>query len=328
MKIVVASPICPDALTQLQSSHTVICAWNYSRVELLGCMARCEILIFRSGVEISAEVMGRAPQLQLLIRAGSGLDNLDIDYLRERGMELFRIPAPGARAVAELTFGVMIMLARQILPADSGLRKGRWLKNSLSGYLLQEKTLGIIGAGNIGAMVGEMASQWGMQAIGCVAHPDASAADRLRRRQIRLAPFHEVLSQADFLTLHVPLDPQTQRLIGQKELNCMKPGAYLINMARGGVVDEVALALALTRPGGLAGAALDVHEQEGEGAFSPLAGLTNVVLTPHIGATTVDSQRQIGQEIIAVIDAYAKRMVLQTDKSTGRCGNEQQIATA
>lgn len=328
MNIVVASSISPEALVQLQSNHTVVCAWNYSSVELLGCIANCEILVFRSGVEISAELMARAPRLQLLIRAGSGLDNLDTSYVREHGIKLVRIPLPGARAVAELTFAVMLMLARQILVADSELRKGHWLKHSLTGYLLKEKTIGIVGAGNIGTMVGEMATQWGMRAIGCVAHPDADAAERLRCKNIRLVPFQEVLSQADFLTLHVPLDQSTSRLFRQEELDRMKPGAYLINMARGGVVDEAALAQALTCPGGLAGAALDVHVQEGEGHFSPLTGLSNVVLTPHIGATTIDSQREIGQQIVDAIDDYECKMSLRADESSWRCGNEQQISTA
>lgn len=307
MNIVVASAICPEALARLQRDHTVTCAWNFSAKDLQNCVSNCEILVFRSGVEISAELMRRAPQLQLLVRAGSGLDNLDMAYVRDQKLELVRIPMPGARAVAELTFGVMIMLARQILLADSELRKGHWLKHNLTGYLLKEKTLGIVGAGNIGAMIGEMATQWGMQAIGCVANPDTAAAERLRRQQIRLAPFHEVLTQADFLSLHVPLDQSTNKLIGAAELDCMKPGAYLINMARGGVVDEAALAQALTRPGGLAGAALDVHVQEGEGCLSPLTGLGNVVLTPHVGATTIDSQREIGQQIIATINDYECR---------------------
>lgn len=322
MNIVVASAICPEALARLQCDHVVTCAWKFNAKDLHTCVSDCEVLVFRSGVEVSAELMSRAPQLQLLVRAGSGLDNLDMAYVQEQKLELVRIPMPGARAVAELTFGVMIMLARQILLADSELRKGHWLKNSLTGYLLKGKTLGIVGAGNIGSMIGEMAAQWGMQAIGCVAHPDAGAAERLWRQQIRLATFHEVLTQSDFLTLHVPLDQSTNKLIRQDELDCMKPGAYLINMARGGVVDEAALAQALTRPGGLAGAALDVHVQEGEGCLSPLTGLANVVLTPHVGATTIDSQREIGEQIIAAIADYECRARQPADKPMRRYGND------
>lgn len=307
MKIVAASVIDPDALAQLQRNHTVTCAWTFSHAELQRCIADCEILVFRSGVEISAELMERGPRLQLLIRAGSGLDNLDIDYLRARGLQLVRLPMPGARAVAELTFGVMIILARQILIADRELRNGHWLKHSLPGYLLKGKTIGIVGAGNIGSMVGEMASQWGMDAIGCVARPDREVAQRLQRRRIRLAPFEEVLTQADFLTLHVPLNADTRGLIGSSELARMKQGSYLINMARGGVVDEAALFDALTEPERLAGAALDVHALEGEGHCSPFSELTNVVLTPHVGATTIDSQREIGKQIISAIDDFKKK---------------------
>jgi len=327
MNIVVASSIFPEAITRLQLDHSVVCAWNDNYEDLQKCVTDCEVLVFRSGVEISAELMSRAPRLQLLVRAGSGLDNLDIDYVRARGLELVRLPLPGARAVAELTFGVMIMLVRQILLADSALRQGHWLKHQLNGYLLQGKTLGIVGAGNIGTMTGAMAANWGMQVIGCVANPGAAAAERLRRHQIRLATFHEILAQADFLTLHVPLDQSTQQLIGAEELGAMKPGAYLINMARGGVVDEAALLQALTQPGGLAGAALDVHIQEGEGCLSPLAELPNVVLTPHIGATTIDSQREIGQQIVAAIDDFAVRTNRRVAETTGRYGYEEQIPT-
>jgi D-3-phosphoglycerate dehydrogenase len=263
-----------------------------------------EVLVFRSGVNIPAALMAAAPRLRLLIRAGSGLDNIDLDYLRQRGLELKRIPGPGARAVAELAFGLMLALSRQILPADSQLRRGRWAKHELTGHLLDGKRLGIVGVGNIGSLVGRMGVAWGMEALGCVEHPSAERAAAFRDQGIHLADFQEVLAAADYLCICVPLKDSTRFMIGRPELARMKPGAFLVNTARGGVVDETALGEAL-RQGKLAGAALDVHQREGENCISSLADLDNVVLTPHIGAMTVDSQREIGRKILEIIDDFA-----------------------
>jgi D-3-phosphoglycerate dehydrogenase len=262
------------------------------------------VLVFRSGVSIPAALMAAAPRLRLLIRAGSGLDNIDLDFLRQRGLELVRIPGPGARAVAELAFGLMLALSRQILQADSLLRRGRWAKHELTGHLLNGKRLGIVGVGNIGSLVGRMGVAWGMEAVGCVEHPSAERAAAFRDQGIRLTGFREVLETADYLCICVPLKETTRFMIGRRELARMKPGAFIVNTARGGVVDEAALSEAL-RQGKLAGAALDVHQQEGENCISPLADLANVVLTPHIGAMTVDSQREIGRKILEIIDNFA-----------------------
>ena len=304
MKILIASSIYPDAIEKLRERHDVTCAFGVQETELQMLIKDREVLIFRSGVNISAKVMACAPDLKLLIRAGSGLDNVDIDYVRKRGLKLVRIPQPGAKAVAELTFALMLVLARQVLVADLLLRQGRWAKNDLTGYLLTGKTLGIVGAGNIGSRVGELGAAWGMEAIGCVEDPSPTVAARLRKKGIRLTDCQEVLSTADFVTIHVPLNDSTRNLIGTEALLCMKPGTFLTNLARGSVVDEQALYQTLKTERGLAGAALDVHQEEGEGKISPLAGLPNVVLTPHIGAMTIDSQREIGRRVIEIVDAF------------------------
>lgn len=284
----------------------MVCAVGASEDELKNLISDREILIFRSGVSITAEVMACAPRLQLLIRAGSGLDNVDTGYIRDRGLKLVRIAEPGARAVAELAFGLMLALSRQILEADRLLRSGRWAKHQLNGYLLQGKQLGIIGVGNIGTVAGQMGVSWGMQAVGCVEHPSAARAAELTGKQIRLANLDEVLAVSDYACVFVPLKESTRNLIGAAELARIKPGAFLVNMARGEVVDEMALCAALQAKDGLAGAALDVHKQEGENLISPLAGLPNVILTPHIGAMTIDTQREIGRRIIEIISDFAK----------------------
>lgn len=303
MKILIASSIHPDAVAQLSLRHDVICAYGADEETLKSHIADREVLIFRSGVQITAGVMETAPNLKLIMRAGSGIDNIDLDYVYQKGIKLIRIPGPGAKAVAEMSFALMLGLARNVLKADRLLRQGHWAKHEMSGHLLQGKVLGIVGAGNIGTRVGRMADAWGMEVIGCVEYPSEEIAARLSLSGIRLTPFSGVLANSDFVTLHVPLQDSTRNLIDAKNLARMKPGAFLVNLARGGVVDEAALYNSLCS-GHLAGAALDVHKQEGEGKISPLAELDNVILTPHIGASAIDSQREIGEIIIENVDAY------------------------
>jgi D-3-phosphoglycerate dehydrogenase / 2-oxoglutarate reductase len=308
MKILIASPIDADAMETLGSQHDLIYAPDAKDEALRSLIPDREALIFRSGVQITAEVMACAPGLRLLIRAGSGLDNIDLDYVRRHNLQLVRIPEPGARAVAELTFAHMLALARNVRLADHLLRQGHWTKHTLTGYLLQEKTLGIVGAGSIGATVGQMGAAWGMHVIGCVEHPSVEKSLLLQERGIELTTFEQVVERADFLTIHVPLKESTRYLINASVLARMKPGSFLINLARGGVVDEAALLQALRAGDRLAGAALDVHQQEGEGKISPLAELPNVILTPHIGATTVDTQREIGRRVLQVFESYVAEM--------------------
>ena len=304
LKILIASSIDSGAVTALQDEHDVVCAYGAKEDELISHIVDRDVLIFRSGVSVSREVMSAAPNLKLLIRAGSGLDNLDLDYIRSKKIPLVRIPGPGAQAVAELTFALLLSLTRQILVADRLLRQGHWAKYELQGHLLRGKTLGIIGAGNIGSRVGEMGVAWGMRVLGCVEHPTQEREKRLYERGIIHMECPAILATADYVSVHVPLKDTTCNLIGEKELKMMKPGAFLLNLSRGGVVDEGALFKALTNGGNLAGAALDVHREEGNGKISPLAGLSTVILTPHIGAMTIDSQRQIGERILEIINSF------------------------
>ena len=300
-RILVASQIAPAALAALQVDHDVRLAVGASEEALADAAADREAIVFRSGVSIGPGVLA-APDLRLLVRAGSGLDNLDLETVRARGIELVRIPGPGAQAVAELTLGLMIALARQVVRADRSLREAHWIKSELVGYNLRDKQLGIVGLGSIGTRVAQLGQAWGMHPIGVVEHPSDERARRFERDGIRLASLDEILETGDFLSIHTPLNDGTRGLIGARELERVKPGAFLVNIARGGVVDEDAL-LAALGAGRLRGAALDVHVAEGEGKRSPLADLPNVILTPHIGAQTVDAQEEIGREILAIFAA-------------------------
>lgn len=304
MKILIVSPIDPATIDQLRASHDVLCKFDVKAASLPALLSDREVLIFRSGVDITSEVMASAPDLQLIIRAGSGFDNIDLDYAEQNGIRFIRIPGPGARAVAEMSFALMLALARNLLEADRQWRQGRWVKHELPGHSLRGKTLGIVGAGNIGLSTAKLGVAWGMQVMGCVEHPSPEREVQLHQEGIQLSGLEEMLSKADFVSLHVPLKDSTRNMIDAKALSLMKPSAFLVNLARGGVVDEDALYEALSE-GRLRGAALDVHKREGEGKISPLAALRNIILTPHIGASTVDTQREIGEIILEHIDQFS-----------------------
>jgi D-3-phosphoglycerate dehydrogenase len=304
MKILIASQLDPAALAALQADHDVVTVIGGSEEALAAAVVDREAIVFRSGVTISNDVLAAGPELRLLVRAGSGLDNLDLDYVRSRGIALERIPGPGAQAVAELTFGLMLCLARGILRGDRNLRDGHWIKSELIGYNLTGKTLGIVGMGSIGSRVAALGAAWGMRPIGCVEHYSTERAQQAADQGFELADMTTVLEQGDFVTIHVPLNDTTRGLISRAELARMKRGSFLVNAARGGVVDEHALLEALLDGTRLKGAALDVHQNEGEGKVSPLASLSNVVMTPHIGAGTVDAQREIGREVVRLIESH------------------------
>jgi D-3-phosphoglycerate dehydrogenase / 2-oxoglutarate reductase len=306
MKILIASHVEQSAIHQLQHSHDVICTFNQPSADLFSLVKDREVLVFRSGVDISPALMDCAPQLKMLVRAGCGLDNLNCEYVRNRGISLQRIPEPAAQAVSEMALALMFALSRNLRQADGLLRQGHWAKNELEGHLLAGKVLGIIGAGNIGSRLGVLASMIGMVPIGCVAEPTPAVVHALCEKGITVAEFDRVLSAADFVSVHVPLDDSTRNLIDARALSLMKHGSYLINLARGGVVDEGALHDALTS-GRLRGAALDVHQREGKGQISPLARLPNVILTPHIGASTVETQEQIGVRVVEIIEAFVQQ---------------------
>jgi D-3-phosphoglycerate dehydrogenase / 2-oxoglutarate reductase len=306
MRILVASPIHKDALAILTRSHDVVSRIGAPEQELADAAHDREAIIFRSGVSLGPAVL-QAPDLRLLVRAGSGLDNLDLETVNSRGIVLHRVPGPGAQAVAEMTFAHMLGLARNLVLGDRLLRQGHWAKSELQGYNLHGKTLGIIGLGSIGSRVAELGQAWGMHVIGCVRDWSEERHGLFADRGITLTgDCEQVIAAADFVSIHVPLDETTRGMIGRQQLARAKQGAFLVNIARGGVVDEEALLESL-KSGRLAGAGLDVHVREGEGLRSPLADLPNVILTPHIGAATVDAQREIGQKVVEIVNSFDGR---------------------
>jgi D-3-phosphoglycerate dehydrogenase / 2-oxoglutarate reductase len=304
VRILVISPVHDDALKELQAHYEVTQALNPDQDDLAALVQDVEVLVMRSGVLVDEEVLRNARQLKLIVRAGSGTDNIDTTATRRRGVRVVTIPGPGAKAVSEMAFALMLSLARNVLEADRSLREGRWRKHEMTGRSLGGKTLGVLGAGNIGSRVGRLGVAWGMTVLGTVEKPATQVLENLEQQGIRGVPMEELLRRSDYLSVHVPLNGSTRGLLGEDALAGMQPTAYLINLARGGVVDEHALYDALVE-GRLAGAALDVHAEEGEGKISPLAALPNVVLTPHIGAGTLETQQEIGDRILAFVRDYA-----------------------
>jgi D-3-phosphoglycerate dehydrogenase len=304
VKILLASPIDPQTVAGLERTYDVRSAVNADPAGLREAIADRDAVVLRSGVQFSADVLSAAPDLKLLVRAGSGLDNIDVECARELGIRVIRVPGMSAPPVAEFTFALLLSLARNVSLADRLLRQGHWPKPKLGGALLLGKTLGIVGAGNIGGLVGEMGNAWGMRVLGCVGHPDETVRQSLGERGITLTDFDEIVETSDFMCLHVPLNTATRHMVDGPVLARMRAGSMIVNVARGGVVDEEALYSQLTEGHTVAGAALDVHEHEGEGTISRFADLPNVVLTPHIGAMALDSQRLIGERVTEIIHAF------------------------
>lgn len=309
MKIILLSNIAPETLEALRREHDVVSAIGLDPARIRELAGDREALVVRSGAKVDKELFEAAPHLALVIRAGSGFDNVDLDAARLAGARVVRIPGPSAHAVAELAFGLMLAVARNVVRADRAVRRGHWPKPHLGGNLVSGKVLGIVGAGNIGGRMGELGAGWDMRVLGCVAPSSPDASERLAARGIVAASFERVVAEADYLSIHTPLtEPPhpdaTRGLVDADVIARMKPGAYLVTTARGGIVDEDALYDALTRENGLAGAGLDVHGREGEGIVPRLAELENVVLTPHIGAMALESQRQIGDRICSFVDAF------------------------
>jgi len=241
----------------------------------------------RSRTKVTKEIIEAGKRLKNIGRAGVGLDNIDRETAKKRGITVLNTPEAPAEAVAELTMGLILSLARNIPLADSTMKEGKWIKKKLSGWQLRGKTLGTIGLGNVGLEVARLARAFGMKII--ITKRTPPAPEVLSELDGEFIPLNEMLPRSDVVTIHVPLTQQTHHMIGKEQIRLMKKGAYLINTSRGAVVDEEALLKALESEK-LAGAALDVYEEEPPKDLA-LIRMPNVVCTPHIGAQTEEAQK-------------------------------------
>jgi len=271
--------------------------------ELKQEIREADALLVRSATKVTADVIEAAPKLVAIGRAGVGVDNIDVEAATRRGIVVCNSPEGNTVAAAEHTMALILALARNVPAANASLAAGEWKRSAFLGVELLNKTLGILGLGKIGSEVAVRAAAFGMKIIG---HDPFMAADRAERLGVEVVDLPELLQRADFITIHVPLNKDTQHLIGTETLAAVKPGVRIINCSRGAVVDEAALAQAIEE-GRVAGAGLDVFEKEPP-SDSPLLGLDNVVLTPHLGASTAEAQIKVAVDVAQqVLDVLSGR---------------------
>jgi D-3-phosphoglycerate dehydrogenase / 2-oxoglutarate reductase len=324
MKIVLAEKVSPATLAVFAAEP----GWEVLTHDklpdgLAAALADADALVVRSAVQVDDALMEKAPKLRVIGRAGVGVDNIDADAATRRGIMVMNTPGANAVAVAELTIGLMLALARKVPAANASMHAGKWEKKSLQGAELKGKTLGILGLGRIGLEVARRARAFGLEIIG--SDPFVSSAVA-RENGILLVSLDELFAKADYLTLHVGLTPQTNGIINAKTLATMKKGVRIINCARGELVEDTALAEAL-KSGQAAGAALDVFTEEPP-RNSPYAGLDNVILTPHIAGSTAEAQEAVGIQIARQVREYLKLGVVQNAVNVPSLTHEEYVQLA
>lgn len=305
-RIVVADAIAREGLAPLADDprFEVVERTGLQDAALGDALADADAVLVRSAARITRPVIERATRLRVIGRAGVGVDTIDVDAATEHGIAVLTAPSGNTTSAAELTIALMLAVARRIPAADRSMKAGEWDRKRLDGVELHGKTLGLVGAGRIGGEVARRARAFGMTVL---AYDPHLAAERARALEIELLPLDTVLARADVLSLHVPLTDATAGLIGDAQLGTMKRGAFIVNAARGGVLDEEALVRRL-EDGHLGGAALDVFETEPLPPDHPLRRIPSVVLTPHLGASTREAQQLVAHEI-----ADAVRLALLED---------------
>jgi D-3-phosphoglycerate dehydrogenase / 2-oxoglutarate reductase len=293
-RVLIAEPIAASGLDALRAAgFEVDVREGMSPDELLGAVVGAAALVIRSATQVTAPVLDAGRDLVVVGRAGIGLDNVDVEAATSRGVMVVNAPQSNVLSAAEHTIALLLAQARNIPQADADLKSGKWNRSRWEGVELNGKTLGIVGLGRVGVLVAQRALAFGMQ---LVAYDPFVSKERARQLGVQLVDsLDDLVRHADFLTIHLPKTPDTLGLIGREVLTNAKPSLRIVNTARGGIVDEAALAEAVME-GRVAGAALDVFEKEPT-TESPLFGLANVVVTPHLGASTAEAQDKAGQTI-------------------------------
>jgi len=270
------------------------------REKLLQAIGDYRAIAVRSATRLDAEVIAQAKNLRLAVRGGVGLDNIDIAACSRAGISVANTPGANSIATAELTLALMLALARNVVPAHISVVRGEWNRSRFRGVELHRKILGLIGLGRVGREVARRARAFGMAILAYDPYLEDTAFEEL---DVHKATLNDIYRQADFISLHVPLDEQTRGLIGAEAIREMKPGVRIINCARGGLLDAAAVAQAL-QSGHIAGVGLDVYEQEPPPQDYPLIGLEKVISVPHLGAYSREAQDRVAEEIVNVITGF------------------------
>jgi len=301
-KILVSDQISEKGLEILRQEMEVDYLPGLSKEEIIARIPQYDAMMVRSGTKVTKEIIEAGVNLKIIGRAGVGVDNIDVETATRKGIVVVNSPGGNTRAAAEHTIALLLALARNIPQAHMSLKQGEWKRSKFMGMEVFGKTLGIIGLGRIGKEVARRAQGLGMEVIAYDPYISDEVAERMN---IRLVDLPTLLKTADVVTVHTPLTKETKHLIGEEELRMMKKGAKLINTARGGIIDEMALVKAIEE-GIIGGAAIDVFEQEPPPPDHPLLKLEQVIVTPHLGASTVEAQEYVAVDVAEQIVNFFK----------------------
>lgn len=310
MKIVVCDPVSPKGVALLQARpefEVVVLPRKHTEEELIPLVRDAVGVVVRSETKITKRVIESAAKLRVVGRAGVGVDNIDVEAATARGVVVMNAPGGNTISTAELAFSLMLALARKIPQAHASMKAGEWNRKAFHGVELYGKTLGILGLGRIGGEVAKRAMAFGMTVIAYDPYVTLARANAL---QVELVELDELFARADFITVHMPLSNETRNMINADSIAKMKPGVRIINCARGGIVNERDLAEAI-KSGRVAGAALDVYEVEPPPADFELRQLPQVIMTPHLGASTEEAQENVGVEVAQAIIDYLLHGVIK-----------------
>lgn len=306
MRVLVADPLAEEGLEVLRKQVEVDVRTKMKPDELVSVIGDYEAIIVRSETRVTREAIEAGKKLQVIARAGVGIDNVDLEAATQRGIVVVNAPTANTMAAAEHTVAMMLALARHIPQAHANLSGGAWMRQNFVGVELRNKTLGIVGLGNVGSEVARRVQGFRMKVI---AYDPFVSLEYARNLRVELVSFEKVLTDADFVTLHLPLTDQSRNLIGTREMSMVKPTVRIINCARGGLIDEQALSQAIDE-GRVAGAALDVFAQEPP-KDSPLMKNPRVIVTPHLGASTAEAQTSVAtdaaEQVLAVLNGQPAR---------------------
>jgi D-3-phosphoglycerate dehydrogenase len=287
--VLIAEELSPATVEALGPDFEIRHCDGADRSQLLAALPGADAVLIRSATQMDPEAIAAGKQLKVIARAGVGLDNVDVKAATQAGVMVVNAPTSNIVSAAELAVALLLSAARNIVPANLALKNGEWKRSKYNGVELSEKTVGIVGLGRIGVLVAQRLSAFGVKLIAYDPYVQPARAAQIG---VRLVPLDELMRESDFITVHLPKTPETAGLIGEEQLKLAKPTMYLVNAARGGIVDEDALYRAISE-GRVAGAGLDVYAKE-PCTDSPLFGLETVVATPHLGASTDEAQEKAG----------------------------------
>ena len=291
-RILIADPVAPEGIEMLRTAGDVDVNTGLAADTLVGIIGNYDALVVRSETKVTRPVIEAATRMQVIGRAGVGVDNIDLDAATERGVIVVNAPQGNTIAAAEHTLALLMALARHVPQADASMRSGKWDRKNYLGTEIRGKTLGIVGLGKIGSEVARRAVAMEMRVL---AHDPFVPAERVRALGVESVDFEQLIMLSDFITVHPPLTASTQGMIGEAEMARMKDGIRLINVARGGIIDEAALVAAVAS-GKVAGAAIDVFTAEPP-RDNPLIGDPRIIVTPHLGASTAEAQERVAVDV-------------------------------